>query len=354
MNLAAMKIKFHAEGVRKDKCHLGELYSKYDWSLPCFFLQDVPVIVRHGKWAELSPFEIREVNGGYAIFRDGEFFVDVFIPPKPRFLERKNSDGVPMYKIGELIFTGNFSLLVNQQCLFWKTGKQCCFCTVGNQGFLKTKTPEQIVEVVQAGLDEGVIKRVTMMTGYRPGADVGITAVSEAVKAVKERFDIPICADISPPRDERYLELLADAGVDSLEINIECFDFHVRARVLPGKSRMSIERYTRAWKKGVDLLGENRIVSIIMAGLGESNSSIFEGAEYIANLGVIPYLTPVHPASGSRIDGQSPPSAQRMTKLYREVAEIIKKYGLNPFKVRAGMIPSGGESALKEVMRFGI
>ncbi|MBU2560388.1 hypothetical protein KKA03_05785, partial [archaeon] len=196
--------------------------------------------------------------------------------------------------------------------------------------------------------------RVTVLTGYQPGSDVGITKVAEVVKAVKDNFDLPVCADVGPPGDEKYLELLSDAGADSLEINIECFDKNVRKKALPGKGEMSIERYRKAWEKGVELFGDNGVVSIIMAGLGESDESIFEGSEYIADLGVIPYLTPVHPATGSRLDGQKPPGAERMTRLYLGVSQIIRDRGLDPFKIQAGMIPSGGESALKEVMRFGV
>jgi len=354
MNIATKKIKLHAEGVRLDKSHLTEMMSKYGWALPCFYLEDVPVIIHYGKWVDSSDFEIRRNNGGHAIYKNGEFFTDIFIPPKPKFLERKTSDGVPMYKLGELILHGSFSTLVNQECVFWKTGKQCCFCAVGNQTFIKNKTPQQLVETIQAGLDEGVIKRITVTTGWRPGPDVGIIASAKVVKAIKEQCDVPVCADIGPPLKEEYLELLYEAGADSIEINIECFDSSVRPKVLPGKGRISIDRYTRAWKKSVELFGENQVFSIILAGLGESDASIFEGSEYIASLGVIPYLTPVHPARGSKMDGELPPSAERMTKLYQGVSDIIKEHGLDLFKTRAGMVAGGGESALKEVMRFGI
>jgi radical SAM protein (TIGR04043 family) len=344
-----------ARGVRMDKCRVGELHERFDYDHSGFFIEDVPVIIRPGKWTGSSPFEIREQKGGHAIFEDGEFFTKVTIPPKPGFLEKTTSDGVPMYRLGELIFTGNFSLLVNQECFFWKTGKQCAFCTVGKQDFLKTKTPGQIVEAVGAGVDEGVVKRLNVSTGWQEGPDLGIASVAEIVRAIKEHFDIPVSAsDIPPLEDEKYIELLADAGADSVMINIECFDKNVRKEALPGKGGMGIKRYTRAWKRAAEIFDENQVASRIFAGLAESDESIFEGSEYIADLGVIPYLTPVHPATGSRLDGQRPPGAQRMTKLYIGVSDIIKEHGLDPFKIRAGMIPSGGESALKEVMRLGI
>lgn len=115
-----------------------------------------------------------------------------------------------------------------------------------------------------------------------------------------------------------------------------------------------MDRYTKAWEKAVELFDENQVASRIFAGLGESDSSILEGAGYLAGLGVIPYLTPVHPSAGSRMDGQRPPKAERMARLYLGVADIIKDHGLDPFKTRAGMVTSGGESALKEVLRFGL
>ncbi|MBU2560385.1 radical SAM protein [archaeon] len=355
MNITKTKIMLQASGVRMDNCHVGELHARFDYDHSGFFMEDVPVIVRPGKWTEYSPFEIREQNGGHAIFDDGEFFTKVTIPPKPGFLEKTTSEGVPMYRLGELIFTGNFSLMVNQECFFWKTGKQCCFCTVGKQDFLKTKTPEQIVEAVGAGVGEGVIKRVNISTGWQDGPDLGIACVAEVIKKVKEHFDLPVSAsDILPPEDEKYLERLFEAGADSLMINIECFDGAVRKKALPGKGEISLERYRRAFEKAVSLFDDNQVASRIFAGLGESDESIFEGSEYIADLGVIPYLTPVHPATGSRLDGQKPPGAERMTGLYLGVSKIIKEHGLDPFAVRAGMVPSGGESALKEVMEFGI
>lgn len=355
VDLTKTKIELHAKGVRIDKCHLEELRKRYGWNHSGFYLGDVPVLVRYGEWADSSPYEILPTAGGHALYRDGEFFADVTIPPKPRFLEKATSDGMPMHKVGEVLFTGNFSLLVNQRCNFWETGKQCCFCTAGKQAFLEIKTPQQVVEVVEAGLNEGVIKRLNVVGGYQSGPDAGIGAVVGVIEALKERFDVPVCAtDISPPKDERYLEQLVEAGADTIGIYMDCFDPVIRSGMLPGKGEIGNDQYTSAWKKAVELFDENQVVSRIFAGLGETDSSVLEGSEHMASLGVIPYLTPTPSTSGSRLDGKRPPGAERMKGLYPGVADIIKDHGLNPFQTRSGQVPSGGDSALKEVLRFGM
>jgi biotin synthase-related radical SAM superfamily protein len=82
--------------------------------------------------------------------------------------------------------------------------------------------------------------------------------------------------------------------------------------------------------------------------IGETDESIIEGAEKVARIGVIPYLLPLRPISGTTFENQSPPKPKRMLTLYQKIAEILHKSELDPSRNKAGCVKCGACSALSE------
>jgi biotin synthase-related radical SAM superfamily protein len=68
-------------------------------------------------------------------------------------------------------------------------------------------------------------------------------------------------------------------------------------------------------------------------------------------LGVIPYLVPFRPITGTTMENMKPPSTERMIRLYTEVADVLNEFGLHPGISKAGCPRCGGCSALEEAMK---
>ncbi len=95
---------------------------------------------------------------------------------------------------------------------------------------------------------------------------------------------------------------------------------------------LSLDYILGRLKEAVEVFGKNRVFSNFIIGLGESDDSVREGVETLAKIGVIPVLRPVnpHPPLRSGDCFTERPSPERLLRLAKMEAEILKKYGLDP------------------------
>jgi len=310
-----------------------------------------------GNFAEESPWELTERNGTHFLIRKSEETAEelpVEVVPYPNFCSKKTSDGTPMWKVALLHGTNCLATTVYQKCDYWKLGKKCKFCGIELPlklgATIPVKTPSQFRQVIEAADEESVCDHTTLTTGTTASPDRGSTLLAEVVREVKSHRNVPIHVQVEPPDEDKYLEMLADAGADTIGIHIETFDREVLMEVCPGKAETMLERYFDAWKLAIELFGEEQVSSFIIAGLGESDQSILTGAEELARIGVIPYLVPLRPIVGTEFENKRPPSPTRMILLYKQVAETLRTYGVNPTRNKAGCVRCGACSAIKETM----
>jgi radical SAM protein (TIGR04043 family) len=141
---------------------------------------------------------------------------------------------------------------------------------------------------------------------------------------------------------------LKEAGVDTIGIHIESFDFNILTEIAPAKSALGLKRYSKAWEKSVEIFGINQVSSFLIAGLGESRKSIIDGSIYLAERGVYPFLVPLRPIPGSLLQNASPPPPEFMIELYEEVSQILTKSNISSKKNKAGCVRCGACSALPE------
>ena len=309
-----------------------------------------------GDFAEDSPWELAERDGTRFLMRKSEETMEVPIEvvPYPDFYSETTSDGTPMWKIALLHGTDCLATTVYQKCDYWKLGKKCKFCgielSIKSGMTLPVKEPRQFREVVEAATGEGVCDHITLTTGTTSSPDRGSALLAEVVREVKSHRNIPIHVQVEPPEEDKYLEMLADVGADTIGIHVETFDRRVLKEVCPGKAETLLERYFEAWKLSIELFGEGQVSSFIIAGLGESDESILRGTEELARIGVIPYLVPLRPVLGTEFENRRPPSPKRMLPLYKQIAETLTNYGVNPSRNKAGCVRCGACSAIKETM----
>ncbi len=298
-----------------------------------------------------SDITLKRFDSGWSLFKNGEKITDVELINTPKFYSLKTPSGYPMYKIALLHGRDCVATTLLQSCVHWSTGNGCKFCGIENSlrtgSTVPRKPPKDLVEVVGAAIEEDVCKHITLTTGTPSTKDRGAKLLAEATKELKDRYEIPVHVQLEPP-EGNYLELLANVGADTVGIHIENFDRGVLKSVCPGKAEVSFEEYLSAWRKAVELFGEAQVSTYVIAGLGEDDNSILEGAEMVASLGVIPFLVPFRPILGSEFENRDPPSASRMVPLYEKVAGILADYNLDPSRNLAGCVRCGACSSILE------
>ncbi|MBD3406378.1 MAG: radical SAM protein [Candidatus Lokiarchaeota archaeon] len=286
--------------------------------------------------------------------------IELELVPKPSFYDLKTDDGIPYNKIALLHGRETLATTLYQNCRYWLTGQQCKFCTIPHsyqsKDALLEKTPEQFVEVLQAALNEGVVKDILMTTGTPDADDVGIERILSVVRAIREISDIPVGVQFEPPIDAEKIHEVYKVGVNAVGIHIESIDPDIRAKYCPGKTEYgSYELYMKSWKLALDLFGKGNVSTFILYGLGEDLSLTLSKLNEIASTGVLPVITPIRPAPNSQL-GNFIPSYLKKPKLYfefvKDVGRILFREKINPKETTAGCHRCGGCTPIQEAYDF--
>jgi radical SAM protein (TIGR04043 family) len=305
-----------------------------------------------------SPYVVEkpDASGRSTIRRDGVRLASVSFPARPRFYDRTTADGVPYWKIAVLHSRDVLATTVLQSCIRYQSrAKTCQFCAIGQSlaagRTIERKTPAQLAEVAQAAVELDGVKHMVMTTGTPPGRDRGAAILAESSRAVKDAVDLPIQGQCEPPDEDIWFERMRDAGVDALGMHLEAVTPEVRARVMPGKAQVSIERYFEAFAAAVPVFGRGQVSTYILVGLGDPKEAILATCEKLIALGVYPFAVPFVPISGTPLESQPPPPPAFMHAILGPLALMLRAGGLQATDIKAGCGKCGACSALSTYER---
>jgi biotin synthase-related radical SAM superfamily protein len=139
-----------------------------------------------------------------------------------------------------------------------------------------------------------------------------------------QRFGVPIGVSVCPaPGASR---ILRGAGAAEVKYNLETPDRDIFARVCPG---ISLQAIMEALAEAVNLFGRNRVYSNILVGLGESDSTLRESIDLLAEMGVMPILRAVYPHPLRMGETEmTRPSAERLLSLSHYLRHALDRHGL--------------------------
>jgi radical SAM protein (TIGR04043 family) len=304
------------------------------------------VLIINGKFAEESPYRMaKNDSGGYEIQKDGRKFVEVAMMPRPAYYDMTTSDGIPMSDIAVIGEPDHLRTVLNQRCGYQRIGMGCKFCAVESwwAGYMD-KTPAQVAEVTEAAYREGAARHVTLSTGTKLTRGKGLEDLVAAATLIHEKADVTMTLNFEPLSDYALLESLLhegrDAGVTTTLCNIECFDTNLREDIMPMKGKNTVEDYMRVWEKCVDIFDRNEVYTMVIAGLGEDDESILRGVELAASMGVVVSIVAHTPMRNAVYENMTPPSVERMLKLYAEALPIYERYGLKLYGGTGGIYTS--------------
>ncbi len=279
------------------------------------------------------------------ITKNGEVVQSVKPFPRPSFYGKKTSNGVPMEKIG--VVTGDFlAIAIDNRCWFWGyyrddelinyKEKQCKFCGIGlsmKRDELYRKSTEEILEVTEAALAGNDVKHLGINAGTFPPPGRGHEEYAELVSAIKSKFDIWIRLSIAPPEEEKYVDILFDAGADQIGYDLEVFDDTLFQKICPGKfdevdKGEPHSHFNRILSYAARTGGQNRTYSILLPGL-EPRESTVAGVEHLCKMGVVPRLSVFRPIPGTALEKHPVASPVDLIYIYRHLRELTIKYGVD-------------------------
>jgi radical SAM protein (TIGR04043 family)/putative N-acetyltransferase (TIGR04045 family) len=314
-------------------------------------VEGIPVSVPvSSPFVSQSPYLLKEDDGEFFILKGEEVVCPVDLIPRPRFYALSTDDGIPYSQLGLLHGKDCLATTVIQTCIFWHSKERCRFCGIElshkSGQTMRIKTPDRLSEVAQKAKDLDSIQHIVLTTGTVQPPGEEISYLGPCAGTIKKATGLPIHVQFCPPSDPQELHKLKEAGVDTAGIHIESLDSQILSRVAPAKARMGLERYKKVWKTAVEIFGPNQVSSFLIAGLGEKDDSIIEGSEFLADMGVYPFVVPLRPIPGSLMEDVLPPGPVRMKKIYEAVASILKRKGLSASRSLAGCVRCGACSAL--------
>jgi len=299
-----------------------------------------------------SPFALHKDNGKFILIKNGKQLLNVDLPTSPQFYNLKTKDDVPYKKIALLHGKDCLASTIYQDCIYWNSDLRCKFCGIRLSleagKTIKEKTESQLAEVAMKAEELDKINHVTLTTGTMNLRDKGTKKLAQCVAAIKKKSSLPIHVQFEPPSEMKFLEELAESGVDTVGIHIESFDSKVLSYMAPAKAKIGMERFRKTWQRAVEIFGKNQVSSFVIVGLGEKPAKIIEGSELLARMGVYPFVVPLRPIPHTFLEEFPPPSAEVLIYIYKKVAEILKKHNLSYRNSKAGCVRCGACSALPE------
>jgi radical SAM protein (TIGR04043 family) len=305
-----------------------------------------------------SPYLIEKPDdlGRARISRDGLAIGEVSFPLRPRFYELSTADGIPYSKIAVLHGRDVLATTILQTCIRYQSRtKTCQFCAIGQSlaagRTIARKTPAQLAEVAKAAVELDGVKHLVMTTGTPPGSDRGAAILSDSAAAVKAAVALPIQAQCEPPDDDAWFARMKAAGVDTLGMHLEAVTPEIRARIMPGKAQVSVERYFQAFAAAVPVFGRGQVSSYILAGLGDTSEAILDICARLVAIGVYPFVVPFVPISGTPLESHPSPTPDFMDSILRPLASLLIASGLKAVDIKAGCGKCGACSALSPYER---
>lgn len=248
------------------------------------------------KFAEKSPYSIEVLGNGLVLKKDDTICSSINMREIPKWYDSYTSDGIRMGDLMSLHGAETLAFSSHNSCCFKMAGEGCLFCT-SDQGYdyqpeLQAK---HICEILLQALKDNPNYSLALSGGTRCGVDRGLMYFSQVVKTVRKEFpSIKISIESATPEELSYIDMIAEAGISSLIMNLEFSDFYYRQRFCPGKSKLTKELYYKAFKRAVKRLGDWNVGSVLIAGIEPKEYTIKEAINMIC-IGVTPTIMPFRP-----------------------------------------------------------
>ncbi len=296
-------------------------------------------------FVQKSPLHLMREKGGYRIYENETALTECEPFPWPKWYGQTTSTGTPMpLVVSAHSATSLYTAIYQGGCDYFHGGQECQFCSMKIDNKTEWRKIEPIIEVAQAALAENPAAEMSFGGGTRLTPDKGAKHDIAAVAAFKKAVAMPVCVEMAPPDTNDWLDALKDAGCESLMLNLEIWDREARERYMPGKSKITRERYLEALAYAVKLFGVHQVSSQVLIGL-EPIDSTLEGMAALADVGAIPLPTVFRPLRNTTLVQHATPQVEDVLRVFAANLAILKERNLLAEHTRAGCALCGACSS---------
>jgi pyruvate-formate lyase-activating enzyme len=269
-----------------------------------------------------SPVSMVQTGEDYALeYGDLSFAVETVLP-LPGYLQRRLSTGRLASDV-VMSHCDRIRLSPIKGCAY-----NCAFCDLGEMRYERREQSELEEALDLALADTALPARHVLISGGSPGPRHAEWFNNLCARLIAYS-PLPVDVMFSPQHlAEKTIDVMADAGVNSVSINLELFSENGAQAHLPQKRRHSYEFFEPTIVRAVERLGRSgRVRSLIIPGL-ESEAETIAGIEFLAGLGVHPVLSPFRPARGTRLAAEPPVAAESLVRILDAGREIVARHGV--------------------------
>ena len=273
--------------------------------------------------------------------------MDCTIPASPGYYEKTTSRGHSMRSI--MPHAGDFGgATIFPHCVYFGhfgkefEGTECRFCGI-DENLESGRDPypkhiDDFLETLEEARKHPGFRHGPVFAGGTTAApDRGAKVHAKFSKPIKEAFpDNWLRLTIAPPREEKYVDMLFEAGVDMVGYNYEIYDPQLFARLCSGKVKDIEEgvpghaQYDRMIRHIVRHYGMGHANANLLAGLEPAQSTV-NGIAHLASMGVIPTIFVFVPLKGTALAGQKPPSIREMIYIYANLKSMTERFGVDTY-----------------------
>jgi hypothetical protein len=292
-----------------------------------------------------SPFSLDvDEAGEVCLFHCGERVTEISFPAASDYYHQSTSAGRPYGSMAVLEGRSVLAFFYLWGCEYIKTGETCNFCfqvMADMAGYtLPSASPAEVAEIVEWAIDHAGVEDIQLTAGTRFSSSRECAGYAEILRAIEERVGLDrvpseIYCYVTAPKDPASVDQLFEAGADRVAHDLHVWDRTLHAKVAPGHARsVGREAQLRALEHIAQKFGPNKAFSAFVAGL-EPLESMLEGAEYLAQRGIVPAFSVWMPTPGTTSEIQ-PPGLEYYRKARAHFADLYRRYQLNPPGVPAG------------------
>lgn len=280
----------------------------------------------HVRFVSLSPFRIKLKDGNLFLYYYGREICKVKISFTDLISKKTTSRGIPVERIC-LLATDRLRIQNSDFCTFKERHIPCRFCEVKYKSC--SFNVDDIIEAVGYYFkDEKCNFRHILIGGLSNTIGKEKENICKIIKYIRQHSNMPIYLMCLPCVSETDIEDYVKLGVTEFGFNIEIFDRQLAKKLMPGKGFISLEKYEKALRKAVELLGNNGAVrSAFVVGL-ESMESLLSGVDFVCKLGAAPIFSVFRPIPFTEMENVNPPSNQWLFEAYSRAEKICESYAL--------------------------
>lgn len=281
------------------------------------------------KMVSCSPYciAVRQDLSGLCLLYYDEKLIDIsydkcYVPPATIEADDAVQDQICF------LATDRLRLQNNSYCTFPKHGVGCRFCEVTDAQ--KDFSEQDILDAIDFWLSIRPRPFRHILIGgasNEPGREHD--TVIAMCRRIRAYSDMPIYLMCLPPQREADIADYVEAGVTEFAFNMEVYDQSLAIQYMPGKGKLSRQRYLRALSWATDRLGRTGAVRCsFIAGL-EPMESLLEGIEAVCRCGAAPILSAFRPIPFTQMEEVIPPSNEWLMELTQKAERICHRYGLS-------------------------